>query len=57
MSEAAKLAVRHGLRGYDATHCAAAIEVNDVELVAASGDQRLIAAWRDEGLAIRDIRA
>ncbi len=57
MSEAARLAVRHGLRGYDATHCAAAIEVNDVELVAASGDQRLIAAWRDDGLAVRDIRA
>lgn len=57
MAEAARLAVRHSLRGYDATHCAAAIEVNDVELVATSGDQRLIAAWRAEGLAVRNLHA
>lgn len=57
MTEAATLALRHGLRGYDATHCAAAISVNDIELVAASGDRRLLAAWRAEGVAVRDISA
>ncbi|MBB2891676.1 PIN domain-containing protein [Flexivirga oryzae] len=54
MSEAARLAILHGLRGYDATHCAAAIAVNDVELVAASGDKRLLAAWRAEGVSVCD---
>jgi predicted nucleic acid-binding protein len=29
MSAAATLAVAHGLRGYDATHCAAALAVRD----------------------------
>jgi hypothetical protein len=57
MSEAARLAVVHGLRGYDATHCAAAIAVNDAELVAASGDARLIAVWQAEGVAVRDTHA
>jgi predicted nucleic acid-binding protein len=54
MADAADLAVGHGLRGYDATHCAAAIAANDPELVAASGDARLLAAWRAEGVAVRD---
>ncbi len=57
MSEAARLAVLHGLRGYDATHCAAAVAASDVELVAASGDTRLLAAWRAEGIAVRDTHA
>lgn len=57
MSEASRLSVVYGLRGSDATHCAAAIEVNDVDLVAASGDQRLIAAWHVEGVAVRDTQA
>lgn len=51
MSSAADLAIAHGLRGYDATHCAAAIAVSDAELVAASGDTRLLAAWAAEGVA------
>ena len=51
---AADMALKHGLRGYDATHCAAAVAIKDVELVAASGDQRLLEAWRAEGLAVRD---
>ncbi|PSL02104.1 hypothetical protein CLV30_11159 [Haloactinopolyspora alba] len=54
MSEAARLAVAHGLRGYDATHCAAAVAANDAELVAASGDVRLLSAWQAEGVAVRD---
>lgn len=57
MVKAARLAVRHGLRGYDATHCAAALTVSDGELVAASGDQRLLTAWRAEGVAVRDTSA
>lgn len=57
VSEAARLAVLHGLRGYDATHCAAAVAASDLELVAASGDRRLLAAWRSEGVAVRDTHA
>ena len=57
MFEAARLAVVHGLRGYHATHCAAAVAVNDAEFVAASGDARLLAAWRAEGVAVRDTNA
>lgn len=43
-----------GLRGYDAVHCAAAEQLSDDDLVAASGDHRLLAAWRDRGVAIYD---
>lgn len=57
MFEAARLAVAHGLRGYDATHCAAAVAANDAELVAASGDSRLLAALQVEGVAVRDTNA
>jgi len=57
MFEAARLAVVHGLRGYEATHCAAAVAVNDAEFVAASGDARLLTAWRAEGVAVRDTNA
>lgn len=57
MGAAAGLSVTHGLRGYDATHCAAAIAVNDAGLVAASVDTRLLAAWRAEGVAVRDTNA
>lgn len=51
MRSAADLALTHGLRGYDATHCAAAIAVANDEFVAASGDRRLLDAWRVEGVA------
>lgn len=54
MLMAARLAVGHGLRGYDAAHCAAALSVNDSDLVATSGDTHLLAAWRAEGIAVRD---
>lgn len=49
-----QFAVRHALRGYDAVHCASAAFVADEELLAASGDQELLAAWRAEGLAVVD---
>ena len=51
MTTAAQLARTHALRANDATHCAAAIAVNDPELVAASGDARLLAAWQAESVA------
>lgn len=51
MRIAGDLALAHGLRGYDATRCAAAMAVNDDQLVAATGDQRLLAAWAAEGVA------
>ncbi|QIM16498.1 type II toxin-antitoxin system VapC family toxin [Leucobacter insecticola] len=52
---AADLARRHGLRGYDAVHCAAALTMKeDPALVAAAGDARLLAAWRAMGIATSD---
>lgn len=57
MSDAARLAVTHGLRGYDATHCAAAVWASDGDLVAVTGDARLLQAWRAEGLATFDTNA
>ena len=52
MIDAARLARTHRLRGYDATHCAAAAIINDNDLVAASGDRRLLDAWSSEGIAV-----
>ena len=57
MTEAARLAVAHGLRGYDAARCAAAVTANDADLVAVSGDTRLLAAWEAEGVAVVDTSA
>ncbi|MBS46044.1 MAG: VapC toxin family PIN domain ribonuclease [Nocardioides sp.] len=57
MRHAAELAMRHSLRGYDAAHCAAVLGLADPDLVAASGDQRLLAAWRSEGVAVYDATA
>lgn len=57
MSTAADLAVTHGLRGYDAAHCAAALAVDDAELVAAAGDGTLLSAWRAEGVTVCDTNA
>jgi uncharacterized protein len=48
---------RHGLRGYDAVHCAAALAVTEDDVVAASGDRDLLAAWRADGLAVVDTGA
>jgi len=47
------LARRFALCGHDAVHCAAAEQVDD-EDVAASGDQRLLAAWGELGMATFD---
>jgi predicted nucleic acid-binding protein len=53
-TSAAEIARSLALRGYDAVHCASAAEVNDPELVAATGDARLLAAWRELGIAVFD---
>jgi predicted nucleic acid-binding protein len=55
-SSAARLAHDHALRGYDAVHCAAALDLVGEDLVAATGDQQLLAAWHAEGLATFDTR-
>ncbi len=55
MTAASTMAMIHGLQGYDATHCAAAVALKDDELVAASADRRLLSAWRAEGLATCDV--
>lgn len=52
---AAVLADLHSLRGYDATHCAGAESVNDADVVAASGDRQLLAAWRALGMNTLDV--
>lgn len=57
MGTSADMAGRHSLRGYDSVHCAGALAVNDPELVAASGDQRLLAAWTALGVAVYDTNA
>ena len=51
---AGDLARRFGLRGYDAVHCAAAAQLDEPDLVAASGDKHLLAAWRELGIATYD---
>ncbi len=48
---AAELAHHLALRGYDAVHCASAHQLADPDLIAATGDGRLLAAWRQLGLA------
>jgi len=51
---AVDLAQRFVLRGYDAVHCAAAAQLAEPGLVAASGDKRLLAAWRNLDVATFD---
>jgi uncharacterized protein len=51
---ASDAALRHGLRGYDAVHCAAALWVAGPDLAAASGDLELLSAWREDGVSVVD---
>jgi hypothetical protein len=51
---AARLTAAHGLRGYDAVHCAAAVAHADSDVVATAGDRDLLTAWRTIGLAVVD---
>lgn len=50
VQRAAMLADDLGLRGYDAVHCAAAEQLNDDNVVAASGDRQLLDAWSALGV-------
>ncbi|MPQ96459.1 PIN domain-containing protein [Modestobacter sp. I12A-02628] len=54
---AAGLAVEHGLRGYDAVHCAMALSHADAGIVAVSGDRALLDAWETNGLTVVDTNA
>ena len=54
MVRASMLSETHALGAYDATHCAAALLLEDPELVAASGDAALVSAWQSEGIAVRN---
>ncbi|MGY0501681.1 type II toxin-antitoxin system VapC family toxin [Nocardia sp. FBN12] len=54
---AAVLAERYALRGYDAVHCAAAAQLEDPDLVAGSGDGKLLTAWKALGIATFDSNA
>jgi uncharacterized protein len=51
------LADAQSLRGYDATHCAGAESINDADVVAASGDRQLLAAWRELGVNTLDVNS
>jgi predicted nucleic acid-binding protein len=51
MRRAARLAAQFRLRGCDSVHCAAAELLGGDEIVAASADAKLLAAWRSLGLA------
>lgn len=51
---AAVFADRFALRGYDAVHCACAARLEDDDLVAATGDARLLQAWAALGIATYD---
>jgi predicted nucleic acid-binding protein len=48
---AGELAERHRLRGYDAVHLAAALRVRDPDLVVVAGDDALVRAAHDAGIA------
>lgn len=57
MTAAAEAAMTHSLRGYDSVHFAAAVTVDDADLVAAAGDRRLLDAWRADGISVVDTNA
>ncbi len=52
VASAAALTRPLALRRYDAMHCAAAVTVDDPELVSVPGDRRLLDAWRGIGIAV-----
>lgn len=53
--EAGELAEQLSLRGYDAIHLASALLVDDQEMALAAGDQSLLTAAREMGIAIADL--
>lgn len=57
MRFAGSIAERHALRAYDAVHLAGALTLTDPDVVFATGDQRLVAAAQQAGLATADLHA
>jgi hypothetical protein len=57
VARAATLAHQLALPGYDAVHCASAEQMDDEDVVAAAGDQRLLDAWTELGIATFDTNA
>jgi hypothetical protein len=57
VNRAAVLARRFALRGYDAVHCASAEQLDEEDVVAASGDQKSLSAWVELGMATFDSHA
>jgi predicted nucleic acid-binding protein len=55
IGRAAALTSSHCLRAYDAVHCAAAEQVNDDDLVFASGDLQQLKAGRSLGFSVADV--
>jgi predicted nucleic acid-binding protein len=51
---AAALSRRFSLRGYDAIHCATAVEAATEDFAAVTGDGALLSAWHQLGLATID---
>ncbi|MGM7696970.1 type II toxin-antitoxin system VapC family toxin [Microbacterium sp. A84] len=54
MRAAAACAREYRLRRYDSIHCASAMRVAGIDVLAASGDQALLSAWQQVGLAVAD---
>ncbi|MCU1470552.1 MAG: VapC toxin family domain ribonuclease [Glaciihabitans sp.] len=54
MLRSSQIAELHALRGYEAIHCAAAELIFEADVVAASADVELLAAWRALGLTTFD---
>lgn len=52
MLRAALLASQFGLRGFDAVHCAAALGMDDDNVIAVSSDSRMNAAWSKLGMTV-----
>ena len=57
MRFAGSIAERHALRADDAVHLAGVLSLNDPDVVFATGDQRLVAAAQQAGLATADLHA
>lgn len=55
VDSAARSARIHALRGHDAVQCAAGRDLSGDLTVCVSGDDRLLAAWRSQSLAVLDM--
>ncbi|WP_020386624.1 type II toxin-antitoxin system VapC family toxin [Kribbella catacumbae] len=55
VSRAAMLTSQQALRAYDAVHCATAEQVNDSDLIFASGDRQQLKAGEALGFCVADV--